>query len=529
MADPLPSAAQDTEQDFALPGQKASNVDDFAPNSADPIISQAQSQPQGQAPPSGPRLSGKAMFFGNLLKTLMSAVTNAQGNPNNAFDRGFASMSPTAQAKRQADLSMINSEADLKKAQATLVGLQAIQYEYNVKRLPQVEQEQHMAKISELTTNLLKEGVSVEAEADDDQAAGAKAMQLNSSDPRATSHAGRFMAMPDPKLNGKWIVGYVPSKNVLQDDLVVDGEVVAKAGTPLNAAIGQFIKDRNGDIKDFIKNMHSTLGNSKMPENQADADMRMQQLKSFIGIAGKTDPVWGKLAQDEMDAIQKNYAAMPKTAAALKALERPPKEEKAQEMVVGQINGRQVAGNINDLKAAGANSITKMGALESEKVVNARNLLDFMDNTDPDDPGILTLAKQLNKEGKLGPIMSRYQDWINKGGSVLGFDSGDPNFQKLLTGMGLQTTALMQVHVGSRGGAYILEHFQDLANLKKMSGTAFMAALDEEYKYIRKKAMLPNPKSRGGGSETEPTPDRPKSVPANAVWNPETRQWRLPQ
>jgi hypothetical protein len=57
--------------------------------------------------------------------------------------------------------------------------------------------------------------------------------------------------------------------------------------------------------------------------------------------------------------------------------------------------------------------------------------------------------------------------------------------------MGLATTALMQVHVGSRGGAFLLEHFDDLASAKKMDAPAFKAALDVENRYVTQKAMLP--------------------------------------
>ena len=50
----------------------------------------------------------------------------------------------------------------------------------------------------------------------------------------------------------------------------------------------------------------------------------------------------------------------------------------------------------------------------------------------------------------------------------------------------------MQVHVGARGSAAMMEHFADLANAKTMSGSTFLAALNTENKYVQMKAMLPN-------------------------------------
>ena len=103
----------------------------------------------------------------------------------------------------------------------------------------------------------------------------------------------------------------------------------------------------------------------------------------------------------------------------------------------------------------------------------------------------------LNKEGKLGPVASKLQDWLNAKGSVLHSVSnfvpeGDARVQQLFTKLGLSTTGLMQVHVGARGSAAMLEHFADLADAKKMSGDAFLTALNTENKYVQMKAMLPN-------------------------------------
>jgi hypothetical protein len=177
-----------------------------------------------------------------------------------------------------------------------------------------------------------------------------------------------------------------------------------------------------------------------------------------------------------------------------------PTPEPKGDMFSATVNGRQVAGTLEQMKALGVKpgDMEKVSTENASKIENARTLYQWMNSTDPEDPGVLTLAQKLDKEGKLGPLASRYQDWINKTGSVLGFDSGDPDFQRLMTDMGLETTALMQVHVGSRGGSALMEHFQDLANAKTMSGKAFLSALDAENRYIRRKALMSG--GAGGGA-----------------------------
>lgn len=197
--------------------------------------------------------------------------------------------------------------------------------------------------------------------------------------------------------------------------------------------------------------------------------------------------------------------------AAARAAAKPPQGG----MYSATVNGREVAGTSSQLKKLGIKEedMLKVGQENESKIENARVLDQWLTSTDKDDPGIISIAHKLDKEGKLGPIMSRYQDFINKTGSVLGFDSGDPDFQKLMTGMGLETTALMQVHVGSRGGAALLDHFHDLADAKAMSGKAFLAALDYESKYIKRKALYANAPSGGGNSKED------------MAWNPKSGKY----
>jgi hypothetical protein len=193
------------------------------------------------------------------------------------------------------------------------------------------------------------------------------------------------------------------------------------------------------------------------------------------------------------------------------AANKPERPERPADMVIGTLNGKQVAGTIDDLRTAGAQGMTKAGAAESEKINNARSLTNVFDSDDPDDLGLTQLAAKLDKQGKLGPAATRFGEWLNKGNTAANFDAGDPDVQRLFTKLGLSTTGLAQVHVGAKGSAYIIEHFQEMADAKKMSPSAFRTALDTENRYVKMKAMLPGSK----GGKSAPSAANPQIQPFN--------------
>jgi hypothetical protein len=187
---------------------------------------------------------------------------------------------------------------------------------------------------------------------------------------------------------------------------------------------------------------------------------------------------------------------------------------KGEKPVVGLTpDGKQVLVPAGDVSKYGLTQVREVGQAENEKVTNARSLTTVFDNSDEDDLGLLQLAKKLDSEGKLGPVATRFQDTLNRGGSVLTFDAaGDPDVQRLFTKLGLSTTGLMQVHVGARGSAQMLEHFEDLAKAKSMSPQAFIAALDTENKYVRMKAMFPPSEKATASKKTGSATTTPSST-----------------
>ncbi len=99
--------------------------------------------------------------------------------------------------------------------------------------------------------------------------------------------------------------------------------------------------------------------------------------------------------------------------------------------------------------------------------------------------------------GKTGPVASRWRElWAGKVGS------SDPAFTQLRTNISLLETRLMKMHVGSRGGEYMMKHFQDLLDFGKQSPENMKAALKEIEDYANevKTPVIANPMTSTGGT-----------------------------
>jgi hypothetical protein len=82
--------------------------------------------------------------------------------------------------------------------------------------------------------------------------------------------------------------------------------------------------------------------------------------------------------------------------------------------------------------------------------------------------------------GQLGPTGGRWSEfWAGKVGAP------GPQFTKLRTDVGLLQTQLMRMHVGARGGEYIMKKFQDLIDSGKQSPENMKAALEEIRAYAQ--------------------------------------------
>lgn len=138
-------------------------------------------------------------------------------------------------------------------------------------------------------------------------------------------------------------------------------------------------------------------------------------------------------------------------------------------------------------------------------------------------PHVIELAErveQLVKEQQatLGPAASRWQEYM--AGTV---GAPNPEFTKLRTDVGLLTTLLMRMHVGARGGEYIMKEFKDLMDSGRQSPENLLSALEEVRKYasdVQNTGKPPSslPSAETGGTVRMRAPNgQIKDVPANKV------------
>jgi hypothetical protein len=123
---------------------------------------------------------------------------------------------------------------------------------------------------------------------------------------------------------------------------------------------------------------------------------------------------------------------------------------------------------------------TKLDFLESQPTSDIRTMQQAT-------PSVLELVKKsrenlavAEKRYGVGPLQSRWRDfWSGKIGTA------DPEFRALKTTMGLLTTRLMRMHVGARGGEYMMKHFGDMLATAKDHPDNLRAVLDEIENYAK--------------------------------------------
>lgn len=87
-------------------------------------------------------------------------------------------------------------------------------------------------------------------------------------------------------------------------------------------------------------------------------------------------------------------------------------------------------------------------------------------------PGMLGLIDTLDKQGKLGPIAGRYQEFM--AGQI---GAGDVEYSELRGYINLLSTAMMRAHVGARGGVNLMSHFETLWQAGKMDAPTLKAGI----------------------------------------------------
>lgn len=215
-------------------------------------------------------------------------------------------------------------------------------------------------------------------------------------------------------------------------------------------------------------------------------------------LLSATESAKGTQAQRETaNAIRQQTLGMAQQA----AQDRQDKEGLQSVIGTDPKTGKSVLVPMSQAKSMGVENPMKAGEAEVGKAQAARHWIPLAEKqgSTPEEMGILPLIDKLDKEGKLGTVASRWNDFM--AGKV---GAGDPEFSALRTKMGLSTTLLMNAHVGNRGGAYMLEHFEDMANAGKMDAATLKSGVKSELDYIKDRAMLPG---QSKASEAKGQPD----------------------
>ena len=154
--------------------------------------------------------------------------------------------------------------------------------------------------------------------------------------------------------------------------------------------------------------------------------------------------------------------------------------------------GRTVAVPYSQAVKMGITDATELPADDYKKSLAARHWLMLANKqappgSDASDMGITQLINKMDKDGKLGPLAGRWNDFMTKD-----WGSGDTDYAALRTKLDLSSTLLGSVHTG-RLGPYLLENLASLAQAGKMDGPTLKSAFNTEVNYVTDRALDPNP------------------------------------
>ena len=536
-AQPAPQTAPQQDQGSVPPPPDTSNLTSSrtAPSLPSNVIppppdmSGVVNGRQGSIPqPPQPVLSGRAKalgFLGNLVNTLLQGAAAggmASNSPSaRALGAGINAGLPQTQQVKAAGLQKSLTENEMAQVQLSNAKLQGLHTEYLIKRLPQQEQIQ-FAEQAQKYAKFLEDDDADVMSSGDEQSSDAEAQRLNGlfKGPHGEDMkqgAGTYISLPhqtDAKGGLTYSVLWMPTKGVTGSDLQLDNPywktgdpdadkyITVPAGTPKGAGYSAVVNGlfkaasqaHKDDVNDFTKVMKMPEGNpdqvsAKIEALQAQKTNDGYKVKDADGnmVPGPTPMYQQNNQHGEADnkllSLYKTHDDQMANAsgkAGQGAEAKKPTEiavKQAGKMFVGELNGKQVAGPVDELKAAGVKNYTEQGAAEQEKIINARTLENQFDK-------VLSPGGLLEKnKNNIGAIAGR----INTAGLTKG--EKEPEYAKLLAQMGLNETALMQVHVGARGSSQLMEHFHQLADAGEMNYDTLKGALEQEQSYVKDKAM----------------------------------------
>lgn len=170
-------------------------------------------------------------------------------------------------------------------------------------------------------------------------------------------------------------------------------------------------------------------------------------------------------------------------------------------------SGREIAGPNSLAIQLGAQNPAKIGQQEVRDISNARQAVHIMrkvgDPNKPETNGTLQLIDSLDKDGKLGVLASRWNNFMTKG---IGTSPGDdPRIITLLDKNMLGDTATMLAHFGAAGGRSpaMLEHFLELAHAGRMDANTLRAGTKAVADYMFDKGKEPDQPAAPGASKSK--------------------------
>jgi hypothetical protein len=184
----------------------------------------------------------------------------------------------------------------------------------------------------------------------------------------------------------------------------------------------------------------------------------------------------------------------------------------------GPAAGKVVAVPQSDIQKYGIQDAGKMEGMDITKTQSGRQWLTLANkqapaNAPPEDKGIGQLIDELDKDGKLGPLAGRWNEFL-----AGKFGQGDPEYTALRTKLDLSNTLLATVHSG-RLGPFLMENMQQLAAAGKMDGDTLKAAFRSEKDYVQDRAMDPSPPDYSKSVAKPTTTAKPGAAPAKKVDN----------
>ncbi len=169
----------------------------------------------------------------------------------------------------------------------------------------------------------------------------------------------------------------------------------------------------------------------------------------------------------------------------------PPSQPGGQPTAVAVRPGSKVPQGAVTAQGYSSTSVPTMGTRTRAEF--ATGLLPHVDDA-------IALVKKMDKEGKLGPLKGRWNEFL--AGKV---GAGDAEFDALRTDIGLLQTGMMVPHVGARGGVSLISKFKGMVDSGKMDATGLTTSLGEWKKFLN--TYQHEGELKGWGTEPESAPD----------------------